>query len=183
MTENLLERVRRKERKAQQEFYRQFSTWLFRLVYRYVNNEQDAGSVVNMGFFKIFDHIQEFVYHGEKSMMAWMKVIIINEALMFLRQRITYREMDAINLEEMQVEFIPEDNLIAEDYYRLIRNLPDDLRVVFNLFAIDGFSHKEIADQLKIKEASSRVYLTRARRILRDKLTRNQTYYGKGCIR
>jgi RNA polymerase sigma-70 factor, ECF subfamily len=179
MTEILLERIRRRDRKAQQEFYQLFSVRLFRLAYRYVVNEQDAGSIVNMGFFKIFNHIQEFVYQGDISMQAWMKRIVINEALMFLRQRISYNELDEANPGQILPESIPEDNLTAEDYYRLIRNLPDDLRTVFNLFAIDGFSHKEIATRLNIKENSSRVYLTRARKILQHEITNKQRHDGK----
>jgi RNA polymerase sigma factor (sigma-70 family) len=172
MTEKLLEQVKRKDRKSQQEFYQQFSVRLFRLVYRYVNNEQDAGSIVNMGFFKIFDHIREFIYQDEKSMLTWMKKIVINEALMFLRQRITYNELDESKAENIRAESLPEEHLTLEDYYQFIRKLPDDLRTVFNLYAIDGFSHKEIASQLNIKEASSRVYLTRARKMLQDYLTK-----------
>lgn len=173
MTAELLERIKRKERKAQHEFYQQFSVRLFRMVYRYVINEQDAGSIVNMAFFRIFGHIGEFKYNDEKSMMSWMKKIVINEALMFLRQRFTYDEIDENISKVLLTESIPEDNLILEDYYTLIRRLPDDLRTIFNLYAIDGFSHKEIAGRLGIKEASSRVYLTRARKMLRNYLTKN----------
>lgn len=180
MTEELLEQVRRKDRKAQKEFYQRFSVQLFRLVYRYVNNEQDAESIVNIGFFKIFNHLNGFVYQGETSMLAWMKRVVINEALMFLRQHFTYCELDESKAEDLLIESLPEDHLMLEDYYQLIQKLPDDLRTVFNLYAIDGFSHKEIASQLSIKEASSRVYLTRARKMLQDYLMKNQLHDGKG---
>jgi len=172
MFEELLERVRRKDRKAQHEFYQQFSVRLFRLTYRYISNEQDAGSIVNLAFFKIFDHIREFNYQDQKSMLAWMKKIVINESLIFLRQRFTYVELDRNITKELLIESLPEDHLILEDYYNLIRKLPDDLRTVFNLYALDGFSHKEIANELNIKEASSRVYLTRARKMLQNYLTK-----------
>ena len=173
MSEELLERVRRKDRKALQEFYKQHSICLFRLVYRYVNNEQDAASIVNMAFFKIFDHIRGFNYQDHQSMLSWMKKIAINEALMFLRQRFTYADLDESITKDLLNESLPEDDLMLEDYYKLIRNLPDDLRTVFNLYAMDGFSHKEIASKLNLKEASSRVYLTRARRILQKFLIKN----------
>lgn len=166
----LLERVKRKDRKAQREFYQLFSVRMFRLTYRYITNEQDAGSIVNMAFFKIFDHISEFNYKDEKSMLAWMKKIVINESLMFLRQRFTYVELDGNITRELLNNSLPDDDLILEDYFNLIRKLPEDMRTVFNLYALDGFSHKEIAGHLKIKEESSRVYLTRARKMLQNYL-------------
>jgi len=102
-----------------------------------------------------------------------MKKIIVNEALLFLRGRFKYDEIQNTGIEAISIEDPTENNLILGDYYRLIQELPDDLRTVFNLYAIDGFSHKEISDQLNIKESSSRVYLMRARIILQEKLTKN----------
>lgn len=172
MTDKQLELVKKKDRKAQQAFYCEFSPRMFRLAYRYVSNEQDAGSIVNMGFFKIFNHIQEVVYQSEISLQAWMKKIVINEALMFLRQRFPIKEPVNNLTEELNLENISGDNLVVEDYYKLIRRLPDDLRTVFNLYAIDGYTHKEIALQLNIHESSSRVYLSRARKLLQEYLSK-----------
>jgi len=173
MTEQLLESVREKKRQSQQEFYYKYSVQLFRVAYRYVNNECDAGSILNSGFYKIFNNIAKFIYINEKSLIAWMKKIIVNEALLFLRGRFKYDEIQNTGIEAISIEDPTENNLILGDYYRLIQELPDDLRTVFNLYAIDGFSHKEISDQLNIKESSSRVYLMRARIILQEKLTKN----------
>ena len=171
MSEKLLNQIISKNKKAQQEFYFKYSAQMFRLAYRYVNNEQDAGSIVNIGFFKIFNNINKFTYRNEISFIAWMKKIIINETLTFLRQKIAYYDLPENQSNLLITENIPENNLLLEDYYNLIRKLPQDLRIVFNLFAIEGFSHREIAEQLNIKESSSRVYLTRARKILRQNLT------------
>ncbi|HEX2394748.1 MAG TPA: sigma factor, partial [Bacteroidales bacterium] len=120
MIPNLLERVKTKDRKALKEFYQKFSVRLFRSAYRYVTNEQDAGSIINMSFFKIFNHIHEFEYKDDKSMLAWMNKIVINEALMFLRQHIAYKETDESVLEKYSVDDFCEDNLSLEDYYQLI---------------------------------------------------------------
>ena len=168
MPEELIERIKRKDRKAQFEFYQRYSVPLFRLTYRYITNEQDAGSIVNMAFFKIFYNIREFNYKDQNSLMAWMKKIVINESLMFLRQKFTYAELDGNTAKDLLFDNLPEDHLILEDYYTLIRKLPDDLRTVFNLHALDGFSHNEIANHLKIKEASSRAYLSKARKMLQN---------------
>jgi RNA polymerase sigma-70 factor (ECF subfamily) len=168
MPEELIERIKRKDRKAQFEFYQRYSVPLFRLTYRYITNEQDAGSIVNMAFFKIFGHIRDFNYKDPDSLMAWMKKIVINESLMFLRQKFTYAELDGNTAKDLLFDNLPEDHLILEDYYTLIRKLPYDLRTVFNLHALDGFSHNEIANHLKIKEASSRAYLSKARKMLQN---------------
>jgi len=172
MTEELLTQIKRNKRNAQQEFYKKYSVQMFRLAYRYVDDEQDAGNIVNSGFYKIFSNINKFIYRNDISLIIWMKKIITNEALIFLRQKFIYNELDDIPTAGSFSEDIPDNNLILEDYYRLIRELPHDLRTVFNLYAIEGYSHKEIAGLLKIKEASSRVYLTRARRILQKNLTK-----------
>ena len=171
MTRKLINQVRQNKRKAQQEFYYKYLIQMFRLTNRYVNNEQDAGSIVNIGFYKIFTNINKFIYHNEKSFIAWMKKIIINEALIFLRQKFIYNDLEDNQPDLFHSENVHENNLLIEDYYNLIRKLPNDLRTVFNLYAIDGFSHKEIAAQLNIKESSSRVYLTRARKILMKNLS------------
>jgi len=170
MTEELIEQIKQNNRKAQEEFYNRYSVRMFRLTYRYVNSEQDAGSIVNTGFYKIFISINRFKYNNEISFIAWMNKIVINEALSFLRQKVTYYEINDNQSDSMANENIPENNLLLEDYYYLIRKLPQDLRTVFNLYAIDGYPHKEIARKLNIKESSSRVYLMRARKILQQNL-------------
>lgn len=172
MTE-LFKKLKDKDRMAQHDFYKQFSVFIFRLVYRYVSNEQDAGSIVNGAFFKMFSNISNFEYKDQVSMLAWMKKIAVNEALMFLRQKIQYIEMDDKVTNDLTIDVVPGDNLVIEDYYRLIMKLPVDLRTVFNLYAIEGFNHGEIALKLNISESSSRVYLCRARRLLQDYLSKN----------
>lgn len=171
MTEPLIERIKQQNRRAQEAFYHRYSVQMFLLTYRYVNNEQDAGSIVNAGFHKIFESIGRFSYHNERSFIAWMKKIIINEALSFLRRKFSYSDLDDIRTEQVASMHNPESNLMLQEYYDLIRALPQDLRTVFNLYAIDGYSHKEIARELNITESSSRVYLMRARKILQQKLT------------
>jgi RNA polymerase sigma factor (sigma-70 family) len=172
MTEILIHRIIKKEKKAQEEFYKKYSPQMFRVIYRYVKNEADAGSILNMGFFKIFSKIERIIYKNEISFIAWMKKIMINESLMFLRQNDHFINIDTC-YEELppDEENCPDKVLTIEDYYSLIRQLPHDLRTVFNLFALDGFSHKEIAAELNISESSSRVYLTRARVLLKKSLT------------
>ncbi|MCD4792385.1 MAG: RNA polymerase sigma factor [Bacteroidales bacterium] len=172
MTKKLLAGVKRGNRKAQKEFYDKYSVRMFKLAYRYVNNETDADSIVNYGFFKIFSNLDKFIYKEERSLIAWMKKIIINEALGFLRQNTLFSDISEIEKESV-ISNVNENNLDLETYYCIIKNLPDDYRTVFNLHAIEGYSHKEISEKLDIKTSSSRVYLTRARKLLQEKLNKN----------
>lgn len=180
MTEALIHRIIKKEKKAQEELYKKYSPLMFRIIYRYVKNEADAGSILNIGFFKIFTKIERIIYKNEISFIAWMKKIMINESLMFLRQNDHF-----INIDTCYDKLPPDEancadtGLMVEDYYFLIRQLPQDMRTVFNLFAIDGFSHKEIAAELNISESSSRVYLSRARTLLKKSLTEVKISYER----
>ncbi len=180
MTWELIQRIKQKEKKAQEEFYKKYSSQMFRLIYRYVKNETDAAGILNSGFFKIFSKIAIVNYVNEICFIAWMKKIMINESLMFLRQCDHFIDIDICNKSlPVNEADCPDTGLIVEDYYNLIRQLPQELRTVFNLFAIDGFTHKEIASELNISESSSRVYLTRARAILRKRLTEIKMEYER----
>lgn len=169
MTEKLLKRVKKENRRAQKEFYDKYSERLFKLAYRYVNNEADAGSIVNFGFYKIFSKLKIFIYNGERSMIVWMQKIIINEALGLLRQKTLFIDISEHEKESI-ISNVNENNLDLETYYYIIKTLPDDYRTVFNLYAIEGYTHKDISSKLGIKTSSSRVYLSRARKLLQEKL-------------
>ncbi|MBN1119203.1 MAG: sigma-70 family RNA polymerase sigma factor [Bacteroidales bacterium] len=170
MSDKRFHRIIQNDFKAQKEFYMAYSQKLFLTIYRYVKNEQDAGSIINMGFYKIFKALSDFEYQNEQMLVAWMKKIMINEALTFLRQNSKFTNTALEIIEEPSLDELPSDKLVFEDYLKMVHELPQDLRTVFNLYAIDGFSHKEIAEKLEIKESSSRVYLARARKILQQKI-------------
>jgi RNA polymerase sigma-70 factor (ECF subfamily) len=164
--DSMLKQLKRNNTKAQHHFYQKFSPHLFRVAYRYVNNEQDAASIVNSGFYNIFKNINSFTYSNNEMFLGWMKKIVVNEALTLLRKKHQFTSINEINNNEPQTELQSDNNLTAEDYYKMVQELPSEQRTVFNLYAIDGYSHKEIANKLGIEESSSRVYLLRARRAL-----------------
>jgi RNA polymerase sigma-70 factor (ECF subfamily) len=174
---NTVKQLKRKNQKTQHEFYKKFSSFLFRVAYRYVNNEQDAGSIVNTGFYNIFQNIGKFTYTNQEMLVAWMRKIIINEALTVLRKKHEYTNVEDLNYEIPQPSYHADNNLTAEDYYKMIQSLPNNLRTVFNLYAIEGYSHKEIASKLGIEESSSRVYLVRARKSLQELLSTKPNYH------
>lgn len=136
---------------------------------RYVKNSMQAEDVLVSAFTKVFEKIGQF--KGEGSFEGWIRRIIINEALTSLRKS---RAM-MIETDLQQAEREPDydglsDHLEAEDLLRLIERLPPGYRVVFNMYAIDGFSHKEIADHLGISENTSKSQLSRARTYLQKSL-------------
>lgn len=136
----------------------------------------EAEDVLVASFTKIFDKIDQF--KGEGSFEGWIRRIVVNEALTWLRKnRSMYVETD---LEK--ADFEPDyenasNHLEAEDLLRMIQQLPTGYQIVFNLYAIDGYSHKEIAEQLNISENTSKSQLSRARVYL-QKLLAQQEWAG-----
>jgi RNA polymerase sigma-70 factor (ECF subfamily) len=129
----------------------------------------EAEDVLIMSFTKILNRIDQ--YKGDGSFEGWMKRIVVNESLTYLRKNKTmYLEMD-IAAADREPDFEKMENeLHAEDLMKLIDTLPTGYRIVFNLYAIDGYSHKEIAEQLGISENTSKSQLSRARVVLQKSL-------------
>jgi RNA polymerase sigma-70 factor (ECF subfamily) len=140
---------------------------MFGLCLKYSRNKQEAEDNLQDAFITIFDKIDQFRFQG--SFEGWMKRIVINTTLQ------TYRQKNVLNLvednlpEEVEVEV--DDNTISLDYLlKIIQELPERYRMVFNLYVLDGYSHKEIADLLGIVEGTSKSNLSRARLILKEKI-------------
>lgn len=175
---DLIDQCRKQDRKAQKMLYEQFDVPMFRVVFRYIRDRQDAEDVLLKAFFKVLQHIGRFEYRGQGSLEAWIRRIVVNEALMFLRKQ----PFEWVPVEEAQTQ--PSDmqadiSLHAEDIIREVRELAPGFRAVFNLYAIEGYTHPEIAELLGISEGTSKSQLSRARQILREKLTHAERNYEK----
>jgi len=163
----LINNCKKNNRNAQSEIYQMYAGKLFGLSLKYSKNYQEAQDNLQNGFITIFNKIDQFTFKG--SFEGWIKRIIINTALQ------TYREKHTLNLvseeipEEIDVpvnkEEIPLDFLLEK-----IQELPDKYRLSFNLYVLDGYSHKEIASLLNISEGTSKSNLFRARAALRKKI-------------
>ena len=132
---------------------------------RYLQDEDDVKDVLQESFVKIFSSLKRFEWKGEGSLRAWMKRIVVNESLMTLRRK-SRREMSGISDEiaEMREDEEPQtDGIPMSELLRMIRALPDGYRTVFNLYAIEGLSHKEIATLLGISEGASCSQYSRAK--------------------
>ena len=158
-------------RKAQKLLYDSYAEKMFVHCYRYTKQKEDAEEIVSEGFVKVFLNLSNVEYRDAPSFEGWIKRIMINECLMFLRkkERLGFDEMEMTTAE---APFNVEGILEAEDIYSLIVALPIGYRTVFNLYAIEGFSHKEIAQQLGIKESTSRSQLAKGRRMLKILMAR-----------
>jgi RNA polymerase sigma-70 factor (ECF subfamily) len=174
--EKLIDKCKRKDIKAQSEIYQLFSGKLFALCLKYSRNYQEAQDNLQNGFIIIFDKIGQYNFRG--SFEGWLKRIIINTALQ------TYREKNVLNLvtedipEEVEIEI--DDEQVSLDFLlKLIQELPNRYRLVFNLYVLDDYPHKEIANMLNISEGTSKSNLSRARVILRDKIESNQLQIKK----
>ena len=161
--------------RAQKLLYEKYIDFLFSIVLRYIGNEADAEDVLLQSFQKIFLNLEEFNYLNEKAFVGWMKKIVINEALMFIRKEFsTIYKLEQLDDVKETVFVMPE--LVDEnELIELIEQLPKGYKTVFLLHVVDGYSHKEIALNLKIRESTSRSQFFKARNLLQKKLA---NYYG-----
>jgi len=159
--EELIEGCRRQDRQAQKRLYDQYSSKLYALCCRYIKDKMEAEDVLITAFTKILNRIDQ--YTGEGNFEGWMRKVVVNDALSYLRKnKNMYLETD-IAAADYEPDEKLEDQLEAEDLLKMIESLPTGYRIVFNLYAIEGYSHKEIGEQLGISENTSKSQLSRAR--------------------
>lgn len=161
----------RGEPAAMRMIYEKYIGQLTAVCSRYVVNEEDVKDVLQESFIKIFAAIGKFEYTGEGSLRAWLNKVVVNESLKFIR---TNGRLDFTTLSE-DVAGMPDDepeitDVPASVIFGFIRQLPDGYRAIFNLYAIEGKSHREIAGMLNIKESTSASQLHRAKALLAAKI-------------
>ncbi len=146
------------------------------LCMRYTKNMQDAAEVLNDGFLKVFKNIHQ--YDAAKASIAtWIRTIMIHVAIDFLRKKqIHYADKELTGSEEPGIQNEVVSRIDADMLLLMIRQLPAATQLVFNLYNVDGFSHKEIASLLNISEGTSRWHLSEARKQLKQTL---QLYQSK----
>jgi RNA polymerase sigma factor (sigma-70 family) len=164
----LIKGLQKGEGKAQKFVYEKYAGLMLGICLRYLKNQMDAEEVMLNGYVKIFQNVGQFQYKG--SFEGWMKRVVINEALGFLRKKEPLHlaiEKDHIQLPS---EASAESDLAVEDLLNLLHELPAGYRTVFNMYAIEGYSHKEIAGMLEITEGTSKSQLSKARAMLQKRL-------------
>ena len=172
MVSQLVERIRQKDQRAMSQFYQMYVEELSSVCYRYVPSRSDAKDVLQYSFVKIFTLLPTIDYVGEEALRAWMKRVVANEALGFLRKQKkllfvvqTAAEADRIDDTEPQSEQIS-----PEELHQMISELPDGYRTVINLYVFEDYTHKQIAELLGISESTSASQLYYAKRLLAKKI-------------
>jgi len=163
----LIEKCVKNDRKAQAEVYQIFSGKLFALCLKYSPNYQEAQDNLQDGFITIFEKIGQFNFKG--SFEGWIKRIVINTALQKYRHKNVLRLVTEEIPEEITVA-IEEDEVSIDYLLDVIQELPNRYRMIFNLYVLDGYSHKEISEELNISQGTSKSNLFRARLILKEKI-------------
>ncbi len=160
--EKLVRRCLKNNREAQRELFEKFSGKMMTLCIRYAGNQEDAKDILQEGFIKVFQNLNQF--SGKGSLYSWIRAIMVTTALRFIRKSSYVTEMVDLNDTNIPDNIShPESILNSKDLLEIISRLPAGFRTVFNLFAIEGYSHKEIGQMLEISESTSKTQFIRAK--------------------
>ena len=173
--EELIYECAKHNTKAQAQLYRFLSPKLFAVCLKYSRNYEEAQDNLQESFLIIFEKINQFKNKG--SFEGWAKRVVINYTLQQYRNQNIF-EIVSENIAEEETVEIDNDEISLEFLTQIIQELPDRYRLVFNLYAVDGYSHKEIAKMLEINEGTSKSNLARAKMILKEKI-QNTTVFSK----
>ncbi|WP_418512718.1 RNA polymerase sigma factor [Corallibacter sp.] len=156
------------ETKAQSELYQLYSSKLFSICLKYSRNYAEAEDNLQDAFVTIFNKISQYKHKG--SFEGWLKRITVNTALQRYRNQGVFEIIDESKIEIVEVTIDDDFDISIDFLLQIIQELPDRYRLVFNLYVMDGYSHKDIADMLKITTGTSKSNLARARMILIEKI-------------
>ena len=163
----------REDRKCQQEVFRRYASKMMGVCLRYARHQMEAEDLLQDAFIKVYNNISKFEYKG--SFEGWIRRIVVNTALKnYSKKSFTYEQ---IGVEEQSESSAPPEvyaHLHEEELLKLVADLPDGYRVVFNLYAIEGYSHKEISEMLGCQESTSRSQLVKARKLLQSQILKLQ---------
>lgn len=153
------------KRDAQKRLYDLYSDKMLGVCRRYTKNYEDAEDVMIGGFFKVFTKMHQYTNKG--SFEGWIRRIMVNESLMFLRKKVLFADEVDLNNLPIAEKVTIEDELSAQDILKLLEQLPLGYRTIFNLYVVEGYKHREIADQLGISINTSKSQLIQAKKRLK----------------
>lgn len=164
------------DRAAQNQLYQQHKYKMMGVCLRYAKDRAEAEDILQEGFFKVFCDLKQF--SGKGAIGAWIRRVMVNTALMHIRKQ-KNKLFPVIELDQIAYSHASKEDLFssfrAKALVQMIQQLPDGYRVVFNMYVIEGYSHKEIAQQLGISESTSKSQLSRAKMTLRQMLEKQLT--------
>jgi RNA polymerase sigma factor (sigma-70 family) len=158
------------DRKAQERLYKNYYRAMITICLRYTKNEEDAVEVLNNGFLKVFKNIQRYD-SSQARLYTWIRTIVINSCLDFIKQKQKLEKTDELS-EDAEVHMAPEviNKMKTSDLLEQVKRLTPATQAVFNLYVIEGYNHKEIAQLLSISEGTSKWHLSEARKNLQQYL-------------
>jgi|TARA_B110000046_G_scaffold136879_1_gene143113 RNA polymerase sigma factor (sigma-70 family) len=150
---------------AQESLYAKYSKAMYAVALRYVKVIQEAEDILQESFIKVFQNIGKF--RGDSSLPYWIKRIVVNTALNHQRSKLfLYPMVDVENLDDRVVNEDVFSEFSYQELVKMIMTLPDGCRIIFNMYAIEGYKHHEIAERLKISEGTSKSQYSRAKKLL-----------------
>jgi RNA polymerase sigma-70 factor (ECF subfamily) len=161
------------DKTAQRKLYERYSPKMYFVCLRYARHELEAQDMLQDGFIKVFDNLSQFKYNG--SFEGWIRRIMVNTSLNYCRKSSFKQEY--IGIEDLQHTVVDSkaiSKLSEKELLALIQKLPDGYRMVFNLYVIEGYSHKEIGEMLNITESTSRSQLAKSRKWMQNILTKEK---------
>jgi RNA polymerase sigma-70 factor (ECF subfamily) len=175
---DLIEDCIKENRTAQRALYDRYCRKMMVVCQRYAKSTQEAEDILQEGFIKVFANIKSF--RGDARLDTWMTRIMINTALNAQRQKLYLIPMVDVNsIDLKEEEQVSLAGFHINELIKIVQSLPDGCRMVFNLFAIEGYSHKEIGDMLSISEGTSKSQYNRAKNLLKVKLSQQENRYEK----
>ncbi len=175
--EELIDKCVANDRKAQKALYDMYSPIMLGICIRYVYERSEAEDILQEGFLKVFTNIKEFAHRG--SFEGWMKRIFVNTAITHYHKNIKHNknhyQVENFNVKDDNSFVYGESEFTRDELLKVIQSLPKGYRLVFNLYAIDGYKHREIAEMLKIDVNTSKSQYSRAKNLIRKKLAAIKT--------
>jgi len=175
----LLKECKRGKSESQEKLYQRFASAMYGLCLQYASSEEDAQDILQDGFIKVFAKLDQV--KNPAALPGWIRRVMINTALEKYRSQVVLQRVDELR-EDYHEDTGNEalDKISCEELVALIQTLTPRYRMVFNLYAIEGYSHQEISEELGISVGTSKSNLSRARAILQDKV---KSIYGSAIVR
>jgi RNA polymerase sigma-70 factor (ECF subfamily) len=169
------------KREYQQALYDKYCDGMYLVALRYSKMQQEAEDILQEAFIKVFKNIKDF--RKDSSLAYWIKRIVVNTALNHQRSKLyLYPMVDVEDLKEWQDKESIISNLSHQELLEMIQELPGGCQVIFNLFAVEGYKHHEIAKELGISEGTSKSQYSRAKSLLVEKILSRERYNGTGEV-
>jgi len=175
--EELIHGCIRNERSAQEQLYRLFYPRMMAVVKRYISQDAQAEEVLNNGFLRAFQKMQQYTFQG--SFEGWLRKIVFHAVSDYVKQNIRYSEKIVLVEKDQYVYKDHADKLYYNQLLELVQQLPAATRAVFNMYVMEGFSHKEIGRLVGISEGTSKWHLSEGRRQLKEKIEKLELHLKK----